>query len=269
MANKRIQDLEQTTDLTNDDLIPLDTTKKTFATTLKSLTEWLKNTFQTKDNLEQTLSEATDKYPSSKVLKDESSRIVSIMDNKVNKSGDTMSGRLINSHAIGPFTVRTSKYNNNISSDFFGSDFTIDSEDDINHIVFAGSNHTNNDIRARIVCNKRINGKQTYSEIFAGLRADGTVYSYAPQCQSSNSIVTTVSYNVRYVRFGNGLQICWGAGTGVQTFQQPFRDTDYMIADSDLTYHKYEGMWTTNKTTTQFEIKNSGNAQWIAIGYWY
>lgn len=82
MANKRIQDLEQTTDLTNDDLIPLDTTKKTFATTLKSLVEWLKNTFQTKDNLEQALSDATDKYPSSKVLKDESSRIVSIMDNQ-------------------------------------------------------------------------------------------------------------------------------------------------------------------------------------------
>ena len=82
MANKRIQDLEQTTDLTNDDLIPLDTTKKTFATTLKSLVEWLKGTFQTTANLEQTLSEATDKYPSSKVLKDESSRIVSIMNNQ-------------------------------------------------------------------------------------------------------------------------------------------------------------------------------------------
>lgn len=82
MANKRIQDLEQTADLTNNDLIPLDTTKKTFATTLKSLTEWLKNTFQTKDNLEQALSDATDKYPSSKVLKDESSRIVSVMDNQ-------------------------------------------------------------------------------------------------------------------------------------------------------------------------------------------
>lgn len=82
MANKRIQDLEQTTDLTNDDLIPLDTTKKTFAITLKSLAEWLKGTFQTKDNLEQALSDATDKYPSSKVLKDESSRIVSIMNSQ-------------------------------------------------------------------------------------------------------------------------------------------------------------------------------------------
>lgn len=82
MAEKRIQDLEQTTDLTNDDLIPLDTSRKTFATTLKSLVEWLKNTFQTKDNLEQALSDATDKYPSSKTLKDESSRIVSIMDNQ-------------------------------------------------------------------------------------------------------------------------------------------------------------------------------------------
>jgi len=81
MANKRIQDLEQTTDLTNDDLLALDTTRKTFATTLKSLTDWLKGTFQTTANLEQTLSDATDKYPCSKVVKDESSRIMSIMDN--------------------------------------------------------------------------------------------------------------------------------------------------------------------------------------------
>lgn len=68
MANKRIQDLEQTTDLTNDDLIPLETTKKTFATSLKSLAEWLKGTFQTTAN----------------------------MVNYVKKSGDTMNGTLTN-----------------------------------------------------------------------------------------------------------------------------------------------------------------------------
>lgn len=68
MANKRIQDLEQTTNLTNDDLLPLDTTKKTFAITLKSLVEWLKKTFQTTAN----------------------------MVNYVKKTGDTMSGTLTN-----------------------------------------------------------------------------------------------------------------------------------------------------------------------------
>lgn len=84
-----------------------------------------------------------------------------------------------------------------------------------------------------------------------------------------NSIVTTMAHNTNYVRFGNGLQICWGAGTGVQVFPQPFKDTSYMIADSDSTYHKYEGMWISEKTTTQFKINNSGYANWIAIGYWY
>lgn len=96
MAEKRIQDLEQTTDLTNDDLIPLDTSRKTFATTLKSLVEWLKNTFQTKDNLEQALSDATDKYPSSKTLKDESSRIVSIINSLQSTLSNSISAETTN-----------------------------------------------------------------------------------------------------------------------------------------------------------------------------
>ena len=93
--------------------------------------------------------------------------------------------------------------------------------------------------------------------------------SCSVQSAEPNSIVTTVSHGSNYVRFGNGIQICWGSGTGVQVFPQPFKDANYMIADSDLTYHKYEGMWTSDKTTTQFQIRNSDNAQWIALGYWY
>ena len=255
MAEKRIQDLEQTTDLTNDDLIPLDTTKKTFATTLKSLTEWLKNTFQTKDNLEQTLSEATDKYPSSKVLKDESSRIVSIMNNKVNKSGDTMTGTLQTTdhfRTIGsiPRIVEVNSADNSTTWGTFEVNKVNDTETCA--LLFA-FNPSDNNKNATISIH--ISGNEGWAQ--------------CPASRRMNSILTTESIGNRFVRFGNGLQICWGAGTGVQVFPQPFRDTGYMIADSDLTYHKYEGMWTTNKTTTQFEVKNSGSAQWIAIGYWY
>ena len=93
--------------------------------------------------------------------------------------------------------------------------------------------------------------------------------SCSVQSAEHNSIVTTIAHSTNYMRFGNGLQICWGAGTGVQVFPQPFKDTNYMIAVGDTSYHKYEGVWTSEKTTTQFKINNSNNAQWVAIGYWY
>lgn len=212
------------------------------------------------------------KVPNVKQTKDESSRIISIMNNKVSKSGDTMSGRLVNSHAIGPFTVRTSQYNNNISKDFYGSDLTIDSEDDVNHFFFAGSNFTNNDIRARIVCNKRINGKQIYSEVYAGLKADGTAYSYAPRSAIAESIVTTVYHGNNCVRFGNGIQICFGNSAVNQTitFQQPFKDAGYKVAfcQTDPSAHTYNNI-AAEKKTTSFKFTSGYTGDWIAIGYWY
>lgn len=268
MANKRIQDLEQTTDLTNDDLIPLDTTKKTFATTLKSLVEWLKGTFQTTANLEQALSEATDKYPSSKVLKDESSRIVSIMNNKVSKSGDTMTGDLkIKRNSTAQFSLQNLSRDSAVNPESWGAFGLVNFFDKNNVLTGLIENWQFDDGRMHILM--RVLNRKKSAQILVGVRADGTFYTECPASKTANSIETIVSSGSRYVRFGSGLQICWGAGTGEQVFPQPFRDTDYMIADSDLTYHKYEGMWTTNKTTTQFKINNSSSAQWIAIGYWY
>ena len=191
------------------------------------------------------------------------------MNTKVNKSGDTMNGRLVNSHAIGPFTVRTSNYNNNISNNFFGSDLTIDSEDDINHFFFAGSNFTNNDIRARVVCSKKIDGNLTYSELYVGLRQNGTAYSSAPQCNDNTSIVTTVSHGSNYVRFGNGLQICWGVGgAGTVTLPVPFANTKYQVTTSQVGGGHTYNCGTENYTTTSFNITNH-QSHWIAIGYWY
>lgn len=112
-------------------------------------------------------------------------------------------------------------------------------------------------------------GASIASDIAIGKNINGKAYTRCPMCVEPNSIVTTTAHSTNYMRFGNGLQICWGVGTDVQVFPQPFKDANYMIAVSDLTYHKYEAMWTSNKTTTQFKINNSSNAQWIAMGYWY
>lgn len=129
---------------------------------------------------------------------------------------------------------------------------------------------TNNTVKSALWVKQPTTAGKESKEIAIYCDKNGSFHtSCGVQSNENNSIVTTDSHGTNYVRFGNGLQICWGSGTGVQVFPQPFKDTNYMIADSDLTYHKYEGMWTSDKTTTQFKINNSDNAQWIAIGYWY
>lgn len=243
MANKRIQDLEQTTDLTNDDLIPLDTTKKTFATTLKSLTEWLKNTFQTKDNLEQALSDATDKYPSSKVLKDESSRIVSVMDTKVNKSGDTMTGHL----KVGGQIWVT------------GADGSIElipsNSDALGGLIdfhFAGSLA---DFTSRLI-----------------ERQAGLIYESSIEQRKTGEILTTVSLSSGYVRFGNGLQICWGNSPVNQiiTLPQAFKNNTYRVTfcQTNNAEHNINNT-VVDKTTTSFKFNRGYQGDWIAIGWWY
>lgn len=212
---------------------------------------------------------SADTVPSTTAVSNESSRIMSIMNNKVDKSGDTMTGTLSNT-ARTALNVINENYNDDPTTTFYGTEIRISSTDDKNNVWFCGSKHpTTNDLRARILAQRVINGTRYYSEIYAGVGQTGNLYTYAPKCNALNSIVTTIYVSANCTRFGNGVQICIGTGTGAQTFEQPFRDANYMIADSDQTYHKYEGMWTTGKTTTGFTINNSGNANWIAIGRWY
>ena len=259
MANKRIQDLEQTTDLTNDDLIPLDTTKKTFATTLKSLSEWLKNTFQTKDNLEQALSDATDKYPSSKVLKDESSRTMSIMDTKVNKSGDTMSGSL-----------------------FFENQPSNESRIEFKNPDFDASNRvkTMNIGRIRFLDKNNFQIGQIYMDYDKnidlyrlGIKSNGFIE--VQNQKYPKSALNTDSYGNNWVRLGNGIQICWGnIGNREQqiTFPQAFKDTHYIITATSTNIENNTSasvIRTDTKKTTGIKTFCGLSQYWIAIGYWY
>lgn len=192
---------------------------------------------------------------------------MSIMDTKVNKSGDTMTGKLTFAH--GNVVAKSNAYAWNdtpaVDTYYATSEFVDKNGERMGVWEFSKNKDGTNSMNIVI---KHGTGKG-WDAFRLYAKSDGTSWANVPRSNVNGSILITDSHASRYMRFGNGLQICWGAGTGVQVFLQPFRDTDYMIADSDLTYHKYEGMWTTNKTTTQFEVKNSGNAQWIAIGYWY
>ena len=90
--------------------------------------------------------------------------------------------------------------------------------------------------------------------------------AYASASGDVNAVLTTINNQPDAVLLGNGLILNWGSGSGAVVFKIPFSNTNYAILDSDQTYHKYEGMWTSNKSTTGFNINNSGSANWLAIG---
>lgn len=332
MANKRIQDLEQTTNLTNDDLLPLDTTKKTFAITLKSLVEWLKRTFQTTAN----------------------------MVNYVKKTGDTMTGTLTNN---GVFVSQFDKVNyiarsktlvkgtTPADNKFVGYDWQ---DKNGARLVYLGVSYQTNGIkrlelqkldsnltefligfkpifidnvtaqlngntRYKCICQgytkgtaptvQQFGGVSTYDKnnvevatIYSSVSTENTVMSalwvkqptvdgteakvISIYCDKNgvfhtlcsvpsaepNSIVTTIAHSTNYMRFGNGLQICWGNSEVGQTIilPQPFKDANYKITfcQTDGREHNINQVLT-DKTTTSFRFSRGYAGDWIALGYWY
>ena len=76
-----------------------------------------------------------------------------------------------------------------------------------------------------------------------------------------------------YIRFCNGLQICWGANnkkTATSVFDVPFKTVDYTLVlggSDDLS----NAWYIASRTTTGFTPKQNGFAvvtNWIAIGRW-
>ena len=217
---------------------------------------------------------STDTVPSTKAVSDESSRIVSIMDNKVSKSGDTMTGNLsitgdgwnlyMQSNSISYNTAPSSWLNKTIA-------FVDKNGSALGVVEIAKEPENINNIYFNI-----FGPKGSWCPIPLGLRAasDGSFASTAPKCNCDNSIVTTVSHGSNYVRFGNGLQICWGYYTGGNyNFPVPFRDANYMLS---VTYQiNAEGQSYSyaakirNKQNTFFECWINANSNYIAIGYWY
>ena len=126
--------------------------------------------------------------------------------------------------------------------------------------------------------------KGSWCPIPLGLRAasDGNFGSTAPKCNWDNSIVTTVSHGSNYVRFGNGIQICFGNvitnnNTQTVTYAQPFKEANpnltlslIDVGPEDSRYWQAfkisEEKNTGFKITGPTEISRFG---WIAIGYWY
>lgn len=79
-----------------------------------------------------------------------------------------------------------------------------------------------------------------------------------------------------YVRFGNGIQICWGYknesnGGGTTSFAVAFNNTSYALALTATTASN-NAPFITGYTTTGFSYDRHGtawdNIQWIAVGTW-
>ena len=79
-----------------------------------------------------------------------------------------------------------------------------------------------------------------------------------------------------YVRFGNGIQICWGYNNennrgGTTSFAVAFNNTSYALALTATT-ESNNAPFITGRTTTYFSYDRHGTAfndiQWIAVGTW-
>lgn len=117
-----------------------------------------------------------------------------------------------------------------------------------------------------------------------GIDGNGKIYAEAPASDINNSIVTTVAKNKAkngYYKLGNGLIIQWGqdvfeGSSTTITLPTAFTSTNYSIShcaiDESGTY--CVGMLVESKTTTNFVAhgwNTSGRVRttdfWIAIGY--
>lgn len=232
---------------------------------------------QVKSNLSQIIDDSTTKYPSNKAVKDESSRIVSIMDTELAKKLN------VNATTIGEITdLRTPRLNEGNTSTVYIDGYMINSEDDINGCLVAPMLNVYGTISNRLMARKKINGNNVYRGLTIGVKADGSINTELDYSQDNNSIVTTVSHGSNYVRFGNGIQICFGNvitnnNTQTVTYAQPFKE-----ANPNLTLSLIDGgpgdsaYWQTFKISeeknTGFKIQGPREISrfgWIAIGYWY
>ena len=79
-----------------------------------------------------------------------------------------------------------------------------------------------------------------------------------------------------YIRYNNGIQICWGEENNVDnnhtTSIYPFLNTDYTIIATQLNKSSVwnDNMKVFNRTTSSFRVNTGGTTSycWFAIGRW-
>ena len=133
---------------------------------------------------------------------------------------------------------------------------------------------------ARLRAYQNVAGSTNFAQINVSIAPDGTITTYAPACDDTNSIVTTTGINKgtnSYVKLGNGIIIQGGyaqniAAGGTITLPTPFTSAGYSVVIS-MRYNGATGVTACGvygETTTKFQVSKaaSGNAyyRWIAFG---
>lgn len=185
------------------------------------------------------------------------------LSNKLNANGTTNGEMTI---------LRTPRLNAGNTSNVYIEGYMINSEDDINGFLVAPVLYDDGKIGNRLMVRKKIHGHNVYKGLTLGTTADGSIFTDLEKCNWDNSIVTTVSHSSNYVRFGNGIQICWGNSPVRQTITLPqaFKDNTYRVAfcQTNNAEHNINNT-VVDKTTTSFKFNRGYQGDWIAIGWWY
>lgn len=170
----------------------------------------------------------------------------------------------------------------------FGGISTTD-KDGVEVAAIYSSIDTNNAITSALLVKQPTAAGTEAKSLSIWCDKNGSFHSYCGvQSNENNSIVTTKAHNTNYVRFGNGLQICWGSvrvGDDSHVYQnlpQAFKDTNYIVTFghqnfTDNTTDFYHPQLTNGKkNTTNFTVYcrnansyHNADVTWIAIGYWY
>ena len=116
-----------------------------------------------------------------------------------------------------------------------------------------------------------------YNDTPGGASSRLTVYPEGQLVFNNKNVEVVEQSGANYVRYANGLQICWGSATGgawhAVSLPVPFKDTSYAVMAMGDT-RLYNGAQP--YTTTQIKVGSSstaGNAtwdvgRWLAIGFW-
>ena len=197
-----------------------------------------------------------------------------LTNNKVSKSGDTMTGNLIINKKIPEYILQASTLDlSQTFTDDINDSFILERDKNGKDGGFITFRHDKYDSNVTEVCaSNGIAPNRKIQAIGIWVKKNGEYGTYAPKCSFDKSIVTTVSHGNNWIRLGNGLQFCWGNSPNNQTITLPqaFINNTYSVAfcqteNSSYTYNNVA----VEKTTTSFKFINGYTGDWIAIGWWY
>ena len=192
------------------------------------------------------------------------------MNNKVSKSGDTMTGKPIFTN--GNVANKRSQYdwNDTPAPDTYSatSEFLDKNGERMGVWEFAKNKDGTNSMNVVI---KHGTGKG-WDAIRLYSKSDGNAWVTVPRSNVNGSVCITDSRGAGFMRFGNGLQFCWGNSPNNKTITLPqaFINNTYRVTfcQTENSSHTYNNT-AVDKTTTSFKFVNGYTGDWIAIGWWY